>query len=280
MNSVIIINKEKDMTSRDVVNKLCKLLHTKKIGHTGTLDPLATGVLVVCTERYTKLVDELTSLDKEYVAKIKLGIETDTLDITGNVIKKSDIIPSKDEVIKVLNSFVGKSIQEVPKYSAIKINGKKLYEYAREGIDIELPKHEIEVFNIELIDFINDEITFKVHVSKGTYIRSLIRDICYKLNTVGTMLSLERTKQGKFNIEDASSLKEIENGNYQKLNLGDIFNYPRLDLNEEEYQKVKNGNFLKTDLPDGKVLLYYNNEEIAIYEIKNKIMKINIMIKI
>ena len=280
MNSVIIINKEKDMTSRDVVNKLCKLLHTKKIGHTGTLDPLATGVLVVCTERYTKLVDELTSLDKEYVAKIKLGIETDTLDITGNVIKKSDIIPSKDEVIKVLNSFVGKSIQEVPKYSAIKINGKKLYEYAREGIDIELPKHEIEVFNIELIDFINDEITFKVHVSKGTYIRSLIRDICYKLNTVGTMLSLERTKQGKFNIEDASSLKEIENGNYQKLNLGDIFNYPRLDLNEEEYQRVKNGNSLKTDLPDGKVLLYYNNEEIAIYEIKNKIMKINIMIKI
>ena len=280
MNSVIIINKEKDMTSRDVVNKLCKLLHTKKIGHTGTLDPLATGVLVVCTERYTKLVDELTSLDKEYVAKIKLGIETDTLDITGNVIKKSDIIPSKDEVIKALKSFLGKSIQEVPKYSAIKINGKKLYEYAREGIDIELPKHEIEVFNIELIDFINDEITFKVHVSKGTYIRSLIRDICYKLNTVGTMLSLERTKQGKFNIEDASSLKEIENGNYQKLNLGDIFNYPKYELNINEYQKVKNGNSLKTDLPDGKVLLYYNNEEIAIYEIKNKIMKINIMIKI
>lgn len=279
MNSVIIINKEKNITSRDVVNKLCKLLHTKKIGHTGTLDPLATGVLVVCTERYTKLVDELTSLDKEYIAKIKLGIETDTLDITGNVVKESDEIPSKDEVVEVLNSFLGKSIQEVPKYSAIKINGKKLYEYAREGIDVELPKHEIEVFDIELIDFINDEITFKVHVSKGTYIRSLIRDICYKLNTIGTMSSLERTKQGKFKIEDSYTLKDIEDGNYKVLTLSDIFDYQKYEMNENEYLKVKNGNSLKCNLPDGKIVLYYNKQEIAIYEVKNNIMKIIVMIQ-
>lgn len=280
MNSVIIINKEKNMTSRDVVNKLCKLLHTKKIGHTGTLDPIATGVLVVCVDRYTKLVDELTSLDKEYIAKIKLGIETDTLDITGNVIKKSDVIPSKEKVLEVLNSFIGKSIQEVPKYSAIKINGKKLYEYAREGMQIELPKHEIEVFDIELLDYVNDEITFRVHVSKGTYIRSLIRDICYKLNTVGTMSSLERTKQGKFKIEDAYTLKNIEENKYKSLKLNDIFDYPRVDLDKNQYDKVKNGNSLKINLPDGKVILYYNNEEIAVYEIMNKVMKINLMIKI
>lgn len=280
MNSVIIINKEKGMTSRDVVNKLCKLLHTKKIGHTGTLDPLATGVLVVCTERYTKLVDELTSLDKEYVAKIKLGIETDTLDITGTVINKCNTTPKKEEVIDVLNSFLGKSIQEVPKYSAIKINGKKLYEYAREGIEIDLPKHEIEIFNIKLLDFINDEITFKVHVSKGTYIRSLIRDICYKLNTVGTMSYLKRTKQGKFKIENSYMLKDIEENNYRPLSLSDIFDYPRYDLNKDEYQKAKNGNPLNCDLPDGKVLLYYNDEEIAIYEVKNKVMKVNTIIKI
>jgi tRNA pseudouridine55 synthase len=280
MNSVIIINKEKNMTSRDVVNKLCKLLHTKKIGHTGTLDPLATGVLVVCTGRYTKLVDELTSLDKEYVAKIKLGIETDTLDITGNVIKESNVIPLIDEVKNVLKSFLGKSIQEVPKYSAIKINGKKLYEYAREGIEIELPKHEIEVFDIDLIDYINDEITFKVHVSKGTYIRSLIRDICYKLNTVGTMSSLERTKQGKFKIENSFTLKDVEESNYKFLTLCDIFDYPKYELNDGEYNKVKNGNSLKCNLPDGKVILYYNNEEIAIYEVNKKIMKIITMIKI
>ena len=280
MNSVIIINKEKNMTSRDVVNKLCKLLHTKKIGHTGTLDPLATGVLVVCTERYTKLVDELTSLDKEYIAKIKLGIETDTLDITGNVIKECNVIPLKEEVIKALKSFLGKSIQEVPQYSAIKINGKKLYEYAREGIDVELPKHEIEVFDIELLEFINEEITFRVHVSKGTYIRSLIRDICYKLNTVGTMSDLKRTKQGSFKIEDSYTLDDIESNNYKCMKLSDIFDYPRLDLTKEQYEKVKNGNQLETDLSDGFVLLYYNDEEIAIYEIKNKIMKINTMIKI
>lgn len=280
MNSVIIINKEKDMTSRDVVNKLCKLLHTKKIGHTGTLDPIATGVLVVCIGRYTKLVDELTSLDKEYIAKIKLGIETDTLDVTGNIISKSDVIPTKEDVLEVLNSFLGKSIQEVPKYSAIKMNGKKLYEYAREGIDIELPKHEIEVFSIELIDFITDEITFKVHVSKGTYIRSLIRDICYKLNTVGVMSSLERTKQGNFKIEDSYMLKDIENSKHKILKLNDIFDYPRLNLTEEQYEKVKNGNSLKLDLPDGKVLLYYHNEEIAIYDVKNNILSINTMIKI
>ena len=280
MNSVIIINKEKNMTSRDVVNKLCKLLHTRKIGHTGTLDPLATGVLVVCTERYTKLVDELTALDKEYIAKIKLGIETDTLDITGNILKECDVIPSKEEVLNVLNSFLGKNVQEVPKYSAIKINGKKLYEYAREGIDIELPKHEIDVFDIELLDFINEEITFRVHVSKGTYIRSLVRDICYRLNTVGTMTSLERTKQGKFKIKDSYSLKDVENGNYKSLKLTDIFDYPILDLTDEQYERVKNGSSLKTDFPDGKVLLYYNNEEIAIYEVKDKIMTINVMIKI
>ncbi len=280
MNGVIVINKEKNMTSRDVINKLCKLLHTKKIGHTGTLDPIATGVLVVCVDRYTKLVDELTALDKEYIAKIKLGIETDTLDITGNILKTSDIIPKKDDVIKVLNSFLGKSIQEVPKYSAIKVNGKKLYEYAREGKDIKLPKHEIEVFDIDLIDFINDEVTFRVHVSKGTYIRSLIRDICYKLNTVGTMSSLERTKQGKFKIENSYTLNDVEKNNYKSLQLEEIFDYKRIDLTEEEYEKVKNGNSLKIDLSDQKVLLYYQNEEIAIYEVKDKIMKIVNLIKL
>ena len=280
MNGVIVINKEQNMTSRDVINKLCKLLHTKKIGHTGTLDPIATGVLVVCVDRYTKLVDELTALDKEYIAKIKLGIETDTLDITGNILKTSDIIPKKDDVIKVLNSFLGKSIQEVPKYSAIKVNGKKLYEYAREGKDIKLPKHEIEVFDIDLIDFINDEVTFRVHVSKGTYIRSLIRDICYKLNTVGTMSSLERTKQGKFKIENSYTLNDVEKNNYKSLQLEEIFDYKRIDLTEEEYEKVKNGNSLKIDLSDQKVLLYYQNEEIAIYEVKDKIMKIVNLIKL
>lgn len=280
MNEVIIVNKEKDMTSRDVVNKICKIFNTKKVGHTGTLDPLATGVLLVCLNRYTKLVDEITCLDKEYIAKIKLGFETDTLDITGKIINKCDVLPSLEQLKDVIQSFKGKSIQEVPKYSAIKINGKKLYEYARENIEIDLPKHEIEVFDIELLEYINDEITIRCHVSKGTYIRSLVRDIAYKLNTLGTMSELIRTKQGKFKIENSYTLEQIKNNEYQGLSLKDIFSYPRVNLSLDEYKKVKNGSSLEKDLPDGLVILYYNDKEIAIYDVKNKFMKLKILIDI
>ena len=154
MNEIIIVNKPINYTSRDVVNKLNKILNTKKIGHTGTLDPIATGVLVICTGTYTKLVDELTSLDKEYIATIKLGISTDTLDITGNVISKEELkVLDISSIKEVLKSFLGKTIQEVPAYSAVKINGKKLYEYARSNTNIDLPKREIEVFDIELLEF-------------------------------------------------------------------------------------------------------------------------------
>lgn len=280
MNEIILINKPSGLTSRDVINKLSKILKTKKIGHTGTLDPLATGVLVVCVNRYTKLVNDITCLDKEYITTIKLGIATDSLDITGNIINKNDNLPKKEEIIKVLNSFLGKSNQEVPKYSAIKINGKKLYEYARNNIEVNLPIHVITISDIELINFIDDEITFRVKVSKGTYIRSLIRDICYKLNTVGTMKSLIRTKQGAFDIKDCCSVEDVELGNYKSLHLKEVFDYKRIDLSENDYLKVINGNKLEIDESDQKVILYYKDEEVAIYEIKNKIMNPVTMIKI
>ena len=149
MNGIIVVNKESDYTSRDVINILNKTFNTKKIGHTGTLDPLATGVLVVCVGKYTKLVDKLTSYDKEYIATIKLGIKTDTLDITGNVLEENyNINLNEQEVINILNSFLGSSIQEVPKYAAVKVNGKKLYEYARNNEEINLPKREIQISDI------------------------------------------------------------------------------------------------------------------------------------
>ena len=147
MNGLLIVNKEKDMTSRDVVNVICKKFKTRRVGHSGTLDPIATGVLVVAIGNYTKLIDILSSSYKEYVATLKLGIQTDTLDITGNVIDEKPFGVDKELIEDTLYSFLGKSIQEVPKYSAVKINGKKLYEYARDNIDIELPKREIEVRN-------------------------------------------------------------------------------------------------------------------------------------
>ena len=280
MNKVIIINKPINFTSRDVVNKLNKILGTKKIGHTGTLDPIATGVLVVCTNSYTKLVNELTSLDKEYIATIKLGVKTDTLDITGNIIEEeTPKVLDIHSIKEALNSFKGKSIQEVPIYSAVKVNGKKLYEYARSNTSISLPKREIEIFDIELLSYLSDELTFRVVVSKGTYIRSLINDICTKLNILGTMSSLQRTRQGKFNIGNSYTLEDIEKNNYKYYQLNDIFDYPVISLNEEEYSKVINGNKIKLNNNEDKVILTYNDEEIAIYKKDEDKYKCHIMIK-
>ena len=181
MDGVIVIDKEKDYTSRDVVNIVGKHFKTKKVGHTGTLDPLATGVLVICIGQATKLVELLTNHDKEYIADITFGIETDTLDITGTVLKEENTNFSREEIEKVLNEYQKEYDQMVPIYSAIKINGKKLYEYAREKEEIELPSRKVKIYKIDLLKYeqINNKthIQIKCNVSKGTYIRSLIRDI-------------------------------------------------------------------------------------------------------
>lgn len=267
MNGILVINKESDYTSRDVVNILNKELNTKKIGHTGTLDPLATGVLVVCIGKYTKLVDKITCYDKEYIATIKLGVKTDTLDITGKVLESNNTVcVDKQEVINTLQSFLGVSMQEVPRYAAVKVNGKKLYEYARKNEDVVLPKREINISEIELLDCNNEEIRFRAVVSKGTYIRSLIKDICEKLGVLGTMSKLTRTRQGKFTIEESYSLQDVIKGTYKLLNVQDIFAYPSYTLNEEEYFKVKNGVTLNLDKDDAYIMLEYQNEVVAIYQ--------------
>ena len=266
MNGVLIINKPKDYTSRDVINKLNKLLGTKRIGHTGTLDPLATGVLVIAIGSYTKLVNELTSLDKEYIAEIKLGIKTDTGDITGNILEENyNYNITKENITNIFNSFPKEYEQTVPKYSAVKINGKKLYEYARENIDIELPKRMVNIYSLELLEFNNDIIKFKTKVSKGTYIRSLIEDLCYKLNVIGTMNSLVRTKQGRFNIENALNLEDI-NINTKLLTSRDILDIKDYSLDDNLYKFVSNGNKLNINLNDGYYNMNYNNKDIAIYK--------------
>lgn len=279
MNGILVINKEKDYTSRDVVNVLNKTLQTKKIGHTGTLDPIATGVLVVCVGKYTKLVSEITGYDKEYIAEIKLGIKTDTQDITGNIIEAKPFTVNKEQIIEVLSSFLGKNMQTVPLYSAVKINGKKLYEYARKQEKVELPQREIEIKSIELLSFDKDIITFKTTVSKGTYIRSLIEDICKKLGVIGTMNNLKRTKQGPFLIENAYTLEEIKTKNYQFMPVEKVFSYPIVNLNEEEYNKVKNGSKITLNNPNEKIILKYQEEIIAIYQKEKDIFKPLIMLK-
>ena len=279
MNGILIVNKPSGYTSRDIVNIVSKKLRIKKIGHTGTLDPMARGVLVLCIGNATKLVELITDTYKEYVAEITLGILTDTLDSEGTIIKidKKDI--TKDEIIKVLESMKGKYIQEVPIYSAVKVNGKKLYEYAREGIEVTLPKREVDIKNIELVsDIIYDEyIKFKIKttVSKGTYIRSLVNDIANKLNTIGIMSSLNRTKQGRFDIEDSYTIVDIENGNYKLLNIDDVLSdMYTIDINDDLYKKVSNG--VKLDNTYGKdmILFKYNNKVIAIYKNDNNILKV------
>ena len=258
MDKIIAIDKPKDYTSRDIVNIVSKKLNTKKAGHTGTLDPLATGILVICTNKYLKLVENLMNHDKEYIAEVIFGIETDTLDITGNILNKKEKQISKEELIKVLDSFKGKSIQEVPKYSAVKVNGKKLYEYARNGIEVELPKKEIEVYDIELLDFNDNKFTFKCHVSKGTYIRSLIRDIGYKLNTYACMTNLRRTKLGKVTLNDINTLEDIENNNIKELNPVDILELDKEVISDDKIiNKIKNGCKLNKSIKVGILITPY-----------------------
>lgn len=271
-NGILIVNKPSGITSRDVINIVGKTLNTKKVGHTGTLDPMATGVLVLCLGNALKVCELITANDKEYIAKVILGIETETLDTTSPIINTKKTNITKEEIEKVLNSFKGSYLQEVPKYSAVKINGKKLYEYAREGKEIELPKKMVTIYDIQLVSditYYNDTTTFyiKTTVSKGTYIRSLIRDIGYKLNTYGCMDSLERTRQGIFNIDNSNTLEEIKNNNYKLLSIEESLpNIPLVQVDNKTLFKIKNGVKLKKFFDGDMAIIKDKNKVVAIYK--------------
>lgn len=266
INGILLVDKEKGITSRDVVNRISKELNIKKVGHAGTLDPLATGLMVIGIGKGTKILELLSSDKKEYIATVKIGIQTDSFDITGNVVNKEDNYKiSKDDIIKTLNLFCKTYMQTVPKYSAVKINGKKLYEYARNNIKIELPKKEVTIYEIELIDFHNDEFTFKTLVSKGTYIRSLINDIGNSLNIPMTMKELRRSRCGKFKLEDI---------NFQIIPIKDALDYKIIILNDSDLlKKVRNGNEIELDLENDYITIVDNmGNELAIYK-KNEKLK-------
>lgn len=271
MNGIIVVNKLSGITSRDVVNSVCKILGTKKVGHTGTLDPLADGVLVLCVGKATKLVDVITSNDKEYVATVKLGILTDTLDVDGKVLEKRKCNINKEELSRALESFVGVYEQEVPIYSAVKINGKKLYEYARNGEKIDLPKREVNVKAIELLDLNNDSYSFKVTVSKGTYVRSLIKDINDKLGIIGVMSKLTRTRQGRFKIEESYSINDIEKGNYKLITITDVLKCKNcVIIDGNLYNVIKNGGLISNSYNKKMVTFLYNGKAVAIYKVYDK----------
>ncbi|MBQ6495387.1 MAG: tRNA pseudouridine(55) synthase TruB [Bacilli bacterium] len=269
MNGILVINKEKDYTSRDVVNIVSKELNTKKVGHTGTLDPIATGVLVLCIGKCLKLSELLTSNDKEYIAKVKLGVETDTLDITGTITyRKENISINKEDIINCLKHFKGKIKQEVPKYSAVKVNGKKLYEYARKNQEVKLPIKEVEIHSLELISDIEDnEFYIKCNVSKGTYIRSLIRDIGRYLNTYATMTELTRIRQGLFTIENSFTLEDIKSNKYKLLNPKDVIDLPKKKVDDYLAKKIKNGMVLPSFFNEEKAIILDKDDNLlAIYK--------------
>ena len=277
-NGILVINKDKGYTSRDVVNVISKLFGTKKVGHNGTLDPLATGVLVICLNRYTKLNELLSAREKEYIAEVTLGVRTDTLDIEGNVLEEKVCDISKDDLLKGLKKFEMTYMQEVPIYSAVKVNGKKLYEYARSGEDVILPKKEVTIKKIELLEFNENKFIFKCLVSKGTYIRSLIRDILADLGVIGTMSNLTRTKQGVFDIENAYTLTDVRNDNYRLLKIKDVLDIDKVIVSDELKFKILNGCKVKGNYSDRVLFLDENGEELAIYKKDNDDMKIEVML--
>ena len=210
LNGIINIYKEKGFTSHDVVAKMRGICRQKKIGHTGTLDPDATGVLPVCLGSGTKLCDMLTDKDKEYVAELLLGVETDTQDVSGQVLKRQDVTVSEEQVREAIMSFQGEYMQIPPMYSALKVNGKKLYELARAGKEVERQARPVFIHEIEILELQLPVVKLRVACSKGTYIRTLCADIGEKLGCGGTMQSLMRTKVGSFSLEKAVTLSQLE----------------------------------------------------------------------
>lgn len=278
MDGVILVNKEKNWSSFDVCAFIRRKFNIKKVGHIGTLDPFAEGLLVVFLGKGTKMIPYFEGLNKEYVGTLTLGKKTSTYDLTGETIEEKDIVPfTKEELISALNSFLGEQEQLPPIYSAIKKDGKPLYYYAREGISIEVKKRLVNIYSLDLISFEKDSITFKAKVSKGTYIRSLGNDLAIKLNNLGYLSSLTRTKIGEFSLSQSKHIKEINEEDI--ISLDKIWNHGIYNIDDSLLSKVKNGNKLKIskDQIDDDLILIKNKDEIlAIYKKEQSLNEVNI----
>ena len=277
MEGIIVVNKPKGITSFDVIRKLKKILKTKKIGHTGTLDPLATGVMLVCVGRATKLASDLEAKDKIYIADFDIGYATDTYDIEGKKIAENIIEVSKENLKQSIKKFIGNIKQIPPMYSAIKIDGNKLYHLARKGIEVERPKRDVTIEYINLLDFKDNKVKIETKVSKGCYIRSLIYDIGQDLGTYATMTALQRKQVGDYSLENSYSLEQIEkmifNNDFNFLKtIEEIFSYDKYSLQtEKEFILYKNGNTvkIKENLENKRYRIYFQNEFVGLANIEN-----------
>lgn len=285
MNGVIIIDKEKGHTSHDVVNIIRKELKIKKVGHTGTLDPNATGVLPILVGEATKISKYLIEHNKTYIAELVLGKKSSTGDGEGDILEEK-MIPELtiDKIENTLKEFLGKQKQIPPIYSAVKVNGKKAYEYAREGKKVELNEREIEIYKIELICYKKDTITFEVNCSKGTYIRVLCENIAEKLGTVGYMKNLKRTKVDKFNLEQAVKLEAIKEKidvvEDRIISVEKIFlDTEKIQLNEYKLNLFLNGVRLTYNEPNGVYRVYSNDKFIGLGVINDNLLKRDVIIE-
>ena len=277
MEGIIVVNKPKGITSFDVIRKLKKILKTKKIGHTGTLDPLATGVMLVCVGKATKLASDLEAKDKIYIADFDIGYATDTYDIEGKKIAENTIEISKENLKQSIKKFIGNIKQIPPMYSAIKIDGNKLYHLARKGIEVERPERNVTIEYINLLDFKDNKVKIETKVSKGCYIRSLIYDIGQNLGTYATMIALQRKQVGEYSLENSYSLEQIEemvlNNNFNFLKtIEEIFSYDKYSLQtEKELTLYKNGNTvkIKENLENKRYRIYFQNEFVGLANIEN-----------
>lgn len=287
MNGILIVNKPLNYTSHDIVYKVKKITGMK-VGHTGTLDPMATGVLPLLIGKGTLCSKYLINHDKIYNVKLQLGTKTDTADSEGNIIEQKEVkeeMLSQNTVEKALKDFIGKQEQIPPIYSAIKVNGKKLYEYARKGEKVEIKPREIEIYDIKLlkINEENKQIEFCVKCSKGTYIRSLCEDISAKLDTVGYMIGLDRIQVGEFSIKQAISIEELENNKEivkdKIITVEELFeNLDKIELDKRKLELFLNGVQLSNSNINGIYRIYSEENFIGIGTVKNNLLKRDIII--
>lgn len=280
MEGIIVIDKPVGITSFDVIRVLRRNLKERRIGHTGTLDPLATGILVICVGKATKLAQDIEGYEKEYVADLELGFKTDTYDIEGKVldkVEKFDI--SYENFEKTLETFKGDIKQIPPMYSAIKVDGKKLYELAREGIEIERKARDVSIKNLEIISFDRAKAKINCTVSKGTYIRSLIYDLGEKLGTFATMIGLRRTRVGEEDLARSFTLETIEkmvseNDFSFLVSVENYFEFPKVEIEDENDLKLfVNGQRCKKRIDEGKYRVYSKNNFIGLGEVTKGLLK-------
>ena len=274
MGNVLYVDKPSGMTSFDLCYSLRPVLHTRRIGHTGTLDPLATGVMVVLYDKATKANQFLVSANKSYHARVKLGLKTDTLDIDGNILEHgSFILPEKERIIRVLDSFIGRSMQTVPMTSAVRVDGKRLYQYQQENLEVELPEREITVHDIALTDLYEDGFSFDVSVSSGTYIRALVRDILEKLDQIGCISELRRTAIDDITVDRCNSLDDILNGNYISHDLYELLSVKYETVDYPDPSAILNGKKITVQSNQDKILIVHDKEVLAIYEKEGEIYR-------